>query len=164
MTTTYASAHQAPAHQTATPRSSGDGQARPRRNRPSTRAGRLALTEAAAQARIERSKVLILLHEGGINLETLLAMARDHDPASMRRIKLYEILEALPGITSAKRDQVLHRIGTMFEVRGRAANLTLDWLLNRRSDGRRIEAFVNAIADHDFGPGQTIWNITRNSA
>lgn len=131
------------------------------RNRPTTRAGRQALTEAAAAAAVERSRALIYLQEGGIDLETLLAMANDNDPAALRKIKLSQVLDALPGITSAKRDRVLRRLGERFKISGRASNLTIDWLINRRSDGRRIEAFVHAIADHDFGSGHTIWTVRK---
>src|SRR5690606_5935975 len=108
---------------------------------------------ARDQALAERSAALVAVGTGRASIWRVLRAARVNQP--LMRIRLRQLLLAQEGWTPARANAVLRRTirtaaGTEAEreaLTAKMSRLTVSWLLDQRSRGRRLLAFLDALPE-----------------
>ncbi|MGO1851816.1 MAG: hypothetical protein ACTH0V_00220 [Microbacteriaceae bacterium] len=117
------------------------------------RESRPALTEAnaaAAHAREVRARALVDIDQGALTIEKLLDRARTPDGAVYQRVTLTQLLRAAGHSEGSVRRVLEHTLRTLGDNPGTPRrSLTVSWLLDGRSRGRRIAALQDALAPRD---------------
>lgn len=108
-----------------------------------------AANEARERAALARARMLVKLGEGTATVLELLDRARHPDGGVYQRITLTQLLRAC-GYSHAATVRVLnHTVRVAGSYPTPRRSLTLSWLLDGRSGGRRIAAFQDALAPRE---------------
>lgn len=93
-----------------------------------------------------RSEWIASLYSGVLSVPDLLqaAAGRGPDAAALRRISLRRLLTAQPDWGSARATRVLDHLSGLFGV-PEERRLNVAWLIDARTDGRRLHAFADAL-------------------
>lgn len=68
---------------------------------------------------------------------------------ALRRITLRSLLSAQPGVGRVATERVLSRLRSTLDVDQR---LTIDWLIDPRSEGKRLLAWIDTTTPRDHAP------------
>lgn len=99
--------------------------------------------EALSAARRTRAEYLIALTEGLIDISDLLAFAVTEDGAPLRRISLRQLLLSQPGWGERRTARVLSALSDRLGTAERPKDMTIAWLIDPRSGGRRYLAWLD---------------------
>ena len=106
---------------------------------------------ALTEARVMRGEWLQLLASGSVTVTDLLVAAADGEGSPLRRLRLEQVLAAQEewSIERARTvvDMTVRDSGNRSKPKGPP---TVGWLLDPRSDGRRVSAFAAAMASLEF--------------
>lgn len=108
---------------------------------------------ALAQARQVRAQALAGLAVGRWAPEDVFDMATTRAEHPLRRLRLTQMLYAVPGIGPRTVTRILH---TVAEVAGEPdkplREMTVSWLLDRRSGGKRYLAWIDTVTARREAP------------
>ena len=100
---------------------------------------------AAAEARRLRAETLAGLAVGRLNSEEVLDRAAERTDHPLRRLKLMDVLSAPNGVGLVTATRLLDRVRRVLgEPDLPFKAMTISWLLDRRSGGRRYLAWLEA--------------------
>jgi hypothetical protein len=105
------------------------------------------LNQARAAARRARADWLLALESGVLGVDELVAAASADPQSPLRRIRLFQMIASLPMASPSRARDMLAAFRRM-AVMPRALpdrELTVGWLVDRRSNPRRITALVDAL-------------------
>ena len=105
------------------------------------------LSQARAAAQRARAEWLFALEVRVLGVDELVAAAGADPRSPLRRIKLFQLLASLPGSTPSRACGVLAAFRRTAGVPRALPDreLTVGWLVDRRSNPRRITALVDAL-------------------
>lgn len=101
-----------------------------------------------------RLDAIMSLEAGVFELEDLFDSATTPDGRALARLRLRRVLEALPEWTPSDATSVLDNMLCSLGIDPRDidyANLTIRWLLDKRTGGNRWRAFWAAKTTHELG-------------
>ena len=112
------------------------------------------LNQARAAARRARADWLLALETGVLGVDELVAAAGADPRSPLRRIKLFQLLASLPGSTPSRACGVLAAFRRIAGVPRALPDreLTVGWLVDGRSNPRRVTALVDALNASDRRP------------
>lgn len=96
------------------------------------------------EAQRTRAAWIASLSAGVVSATDLVQSAHDESLAPLRRLRLDRILNAQPGWGPARTKRVLAHLRELLDVPS-DTRLTVAWLIDARADGRRLQAFADAI-------------------
>jgi hypothetical protein len=112
------------------------------------------LNQARAAARRARADWLLALDARVLGVDELVAAASADPQSPLRRIKLFQMIASLPGSTPSRARDMLAAFRPIAGVARSLPDreLTVGWLVDRRSNPRRITALVDALNAPDRRP------------
>lgn len=113
--------------------------------------------QASVEAHAVRADWLIGLHNGHLELDDLLTFACTDEGRPLRRLRVAQVLASQPEWTMGKAAAAVERIRRTAPYRGKAKDVTVGWLIDGRSDGRRIAALSESLVTRQLPPGTTPW-------
>ena len=112
------------------------------------------LSQARAAARRARAEWLFALEARVLGVDELVAAAGAEPRSPLRHIKLFQLLASLPGSTPSRACGVLAAFRRIAGVPRAMPDreLTIGWLVDGRSNPRRVTALVDALNASDRRP------------
>lgn len=112
------------------------------------------LNQAVAAARQARADWLLALEARVLGVDELVATAGSDPRSPLRRIKLFQVLASLPGSTPSRARGVMAAFRRIAGVPRALPDreLTVGWLVDGRSNPRRMTALVDALNASDRQP------------
>ena len=112
------------------------------------------LSQARAAAQRARAEWLFALEVRVLGVDELVAAAGADPGSPLRRIKLFQLLASLPGSTPSRACGVLAAFRRIAGVPRAMPDreLTVGWLVDGRSNPRRMTALVDALNGPDRRP------------
>ena len=112
------------------------------------------LSQARAAAQRARAEWLFALEVRVLGVDELVAAAGADPRSPLRRIKLFQLLASLPGSTPSRACGVLAAFRRIAGVPRALPDreLTVGWLVDGRSNPRRVTALVDALNASDRRP------------
>ena len=91
-----------------------------------------------------RAEWLVGLDAGLVSLADLFAFAATSEGRPLLRIPLRQVLLSAPSIGSSRAPQILARVQSLLGVEMPVRKMTIAWLLDSRTGGRRFMAWVDS--------------------
>lgn len=112
------------------------------------------MAEARREASLARSRALLSVSRGEATLQETIQRAARPGEGALLRIRLAQLLMSLPDMGRRRSHQLLHRMLHVLEddPGQQVASLTISWLLNPHSGGRRWEAWVDVVMSETDKP------------
>lgn len=111
---------------------------------------------AAARARRYRAEWLLAVAEGFTSPLDLVSHAATNQGRPLRRIRLSELVGTQPGWGAGRVRKtmggLLHQLAVHGQSQSPTTRLTVGWILDPRSNGRRFDSLIHALT-----PRQTPW-------
>ena len=105
-----------------------------------------------ARARLLRAEWLIGIAQGALTPLDCLVFATTAQGRPLRRISLFQLITAQPGVGPATAKVVLDQIRALLRCTTQNPTMTVGWLLDNRTSGRRLLAFTTALAGRNLAP------------
>lgn len=115
------------------------------------------LLAAKRAADLCRAEWLMMVTTGMILATDLFDEAVNEESRPLRRLRVNQVLAAQDGWTIQRANRVLTRMAQTVKMPSPASKVTVGWLTDARSRGRRLRALDEFMADHTLGDGQTPW-------
>ena len=110
------------------------------------------MRDSALEARRLQAEWLHLVSTGELPPMEVIQEACTEDGASLRKLRLYSLLTSQPRWGEKKALQVLELMISVLKVKVDPKEVTVGWLVDSRSGGRRVQALVDALQ-----PREPIW-------
>lgn len=110
------------------------------------------LNRARRSASLFRAEWLMLIHGELVTPGDLLQESSRTESASLLKLSLRQVLLAQPGWGRVRTDAMTSHIMSVTGVSVEQRKLTIGWVLDPRSGGRRFAAWLDAIATKDAPP------------
>ncbi|MGP5523481.1 hypothetical protein ACTXM3_09305 [Glutamicibacter arilaitensis] len=110
------------------------------------------MRDSALEARRFQAEWLHLVFEGEVQPMEVIQEACAEDGGALRKVKLFSLLTSQPRWGEKKALQVLELMIAVLKVKVEPKEVTIGWLVDSRSGGRRVNAFVDALQ-----PKEPIW-------
>lgn len=94
-----------------------------------------------------RSEWLASIHVGVISVPDLIQAATEESGAPLRRISLRQLLLTQPGWSEAKVRAALDRITHLLDLKESTRRLTVAWLVDARTGGKRLRAWADVMQE-----------------
>lgn len=111
-----------------------------------------SMRENAVEARRFQAEWLLLVASAEVSLMEVIDEACTEDGASLRKIRLISLLTSQPRWGEKKALQVLDLMISVLKVDVEPREITIGWLVDSRSGGRRIQAWADALQ-----PKEPVW-------
>ena len=108
------------------------------------------LNDAARAARRARAEWIVGLESGLVTVADVLDAAKRENGAAVARLKLSTLLTAAYGAPRAK--ACVRHVRAVLDVDTPSADLTVGWLTDHRTGGRRIMALADALNPRNAPP------------
>lgn len=99
--------------------------------------------QALSAARLMRSEYLIALVEGLVTVEDVIEAAMADSGKPLRRISLRQLLLSQPGWGERRTNRLLSVLADRLGAAERPKDMTVAWLIDPRSGGRRYLAWLD---------------------
>lgn len=120
----------------------------------------MVATISRANARLVRAEWLIGIVNGELTPLDLLTFAATAPGRPLRRVSLFQLLTAQPGVGPVTAKVTLDQLRALLRCTTPNPVMTVGWLLDNRTSGRRLLAFTNAVAARDLAPWPG-WPLTK---
>lgn len=108
-----------------------------------------ALTQARRKADRTRNEWLVSIDAGVVTVPDLLRAATTESGRALRKLGLRQVLESQPGFSRAQAERVLDHTRTLLGAEP-DLRLTVAWLIDPRTGGRRLQAWADALQQRDL--------------
>lgn len=110
------------------------------------------LVEDRRRANAARGELITLVSDGTLTpWEALTSVGEDPDATALRKVSLEQILMARPGASSASSTRVVEQVMRTLSLPSgsmRVRDVTIGYVLDSRSAGRRLLAVLDAFLSH----------------
>jgi hypothetical protein len=103
------------------------------------------LHEARRNANRTRTNALLLVADGLLNPIQVIEQASTPAGRPLRKITLYQLLVNQPGWGRSRAKEIIEKVSSISEEAVSTKDLTILWLLNYRTHGRRIQSLINCL-------------------
>ncbi|MGP5015105.1 hypothetical protein ACTXJX_14980 [Glutamicibacter ardleyensis] len=103
------------------------------------------MRDSALEARRFQAEWLLLVASEEASLSEVIEEACTEDGASLRKIRLVSLLTSQPRWGEKKALQVLNLMISVLKVKAEPKEITIGWLVDSRSGGRRLQAWTDAL-------------------